>query len=148
MEAAMQHRDMWDDIARQLSDAAEGLDRAVRRFPPFSALGRDYPPVNVYETDTEVLVRAAVPGIPRGSLELVMQMGRLTIAGKEDRSAYEGYKAVTVERGPAEFSREIVLPDSVDPEAEPAAVLQDGVLTVRVPKLAPKQARSIDINVT
>jgi HSP20 family protein len=144
----MQHRDMWDDIARQLSDAAEGLDRAVRRFPPFSALGRDYPPVNIYETDAEIIVRAAVPGVPREKLDLVMQMGRLTISGSEDRTAYEGYKVVSTERSAAEFSREIALPDSADPEAEPSAVLQDGVLTVRVAKLAPKQARSIDINVT
>ena len=142
----MQPRDMWDDIARQLSDAAQGLDRAVRRFPPFSALGREYPAVNIYETDTEIIVRAAVPGVRREDLEVVMQMGRITVSGKEDRSAYEGYKIVSAERGAAEFSRAIDLPDSADPEADPAASLQDGVLTLRVPKLAPRQARSININ--
>lgn len=144
----MQRRDMWDDITKQLSEAADGLDRAVRRIPPFSALGREYPPVNIYETEAEIIVRADVPGVAREDLGLVMQMGRLTISGRENRTAYEGYKVVASERGEAEFSREIALPDSADPEAEPSAALQDGVLTIRVPKIAPKQARSIDINVT
>jgi HSP20 family protein len=144
----MQRREMWDDITRELSEAAEGLDKAVRRIPPFSSLRREYPPVNIYETDTEIIVRADVPGVAREELQLVMQMGRLTISGRENRTAYEGYEVVTEERGKAEFSREIALPDSADPEADPSAALQDGVLTVRVPKIAPKQARSIDINVT
>jgi HSP20 family protein len=144
----MQHRDMWDDISRQLSEAAEGLGRAAGRIPPFSALAREYPPVNIYETDAEIIVRASVPGIAREDLGLVMQMGTITISGTENRSAYEGYAVISSERGDAEFSREISLPDSADTEAEPTAVLENGVLTVRVPKVAPKQVRSINIKVT
>lgn len=135
----MEHGDMWREMRKRLSDMAETVDEAVRKVPPFSSFARPgYPPVNVYEAEEELIVRAEVPGVPKESLNVNLKGGALVIEGKEDRSEYEGYECVCKERGAGEFSREISLPETVDAEAEPAASVENGVLTIRL-KLKPRE---------
>ncbi len=144
----MEQRDMWQEMRKHFADMADAIDRAVRKVPPFSGLVRaERPAVNVYETDREVVVQAEVPGVSRESLGVSLQHGVLTIHGKEDRAQFEGLRAVVQERGPAEFCREVTLPPSADQEAEPEAALDNGLLTVRLKKIAPPEARTIDVKV-
>jgi len=144
----MEQSDMWQEMRRHFADMAEAIDRAVRKVPPFSSLvkvGR--PPVNVYEADAQVVVQAEVPGVPRENLGVSLQGGVLTIRGKEDRTAFADARAILQERGPAEFCREVALPPSVDVEAEPGAALDNGLLTIRLKKTPPAEAKTIDVEV-
>ena len=144
----MEQRDMWQEMRKHFADMADAIDRAVRKIPPFSGLVRaERPSVNVYETDAEIVVQAEVPGVPRENLGVSLQGGVLTIRGKEDRTTFEEARAICQERGPAEFCREVALPASVDEEAEPQAALENGLLTIRLKKTPPAEAKAIDVEV-
>jgi HSP20 family protein len=141
----MDQKDMWQDMRRHLSEMAETIDGALRKVPPFSFVRGGRPPVDVYDAGDAIVVRADVPGVPRDLLEVMLKGLTLTIEGREDRTPYEGYACLTGERGGAEFCRQIPLPDSVDPEQDPAASLSDGVLTVRLAKRPSAAGRTIPV---
>lgn len=145
----MEHRDTWQEMRKRLSDMAEQIDSALRRVPPFSAFRRvGCPPINVYETDTEFIVQAEVPGVAQENLQVTAKDGVLVIEGREDRSEYEGRACLCEERREAEFRREIDLPDGVDLEAEPGATVSNGLLTVRLKRGRPREGKTIRVEVT
>ena len=142
----MDEGDTWQQMRRHLRNMADTVDGAVRKVSPFGA-GRTRPLVDVCETEREVVVYAEVAGVPREALSVTLKPGVLTIAGKEDRPDCACCESLTRERGPAEFSRDVALPDCVEPEAEPAAALTDGLLTVRVAKRPPAAGKTIRVDV-
>ncbi len=141
----MEQRDVWQDMRKHLSAMAETIDGAFRKVSPFSRPG--HPPINVYETPDEFIVRAEAPGITKEALTVKVQGRSLLIEAREDRAEFAGYECVCRERGKDEFSREIPLPDTADVEAEPAAALADGILTVRIKKVPAQEERSVDVKV-
>jgi len=144
----MEQRDVWQEMRKHLSDMAETVDSALRKVPPFSTFARsECPPVNIYESADAVVVVAEVPGVLKENLSVALKQGSLAVQGKEDRRRYEGYNCVCKERSPGELSRRIVLPPSVDLEAEPAASLENGLLTVRLKKKPIEEGKTIRIDV-
>jgi len=142
----MQQENIWKQMRKQLSEMGDTIDHAIRRMPGISHLVRaGYPPVSIYESGDEVVVRAEVPGFAREDLELSLLPGTLTIEGRKAGEEYEGYECLLDERGEDEFSRRLPLPAAVDQEADITAVLEDGVLTVRLEKKQPERGRSVDI---
>ncbi|MHC4591255.1 MAG: Hsp20/alpha crystallin family protein [Planctomycetota bacterium] len=145
----MEHRDTWQEMRKHLSDMAAQIDNALRKVPPFSAFRRaGCPPVNLYETDTEFIVQAEVPGVAQEALQVTVKDGALVIEGREDRREYESCACLCEERREAEFRREIDLPDGVDLEAEPGATVSNGLLTVRLKRGRPKEGKTIRVEVT
>jgi len=144
----MEQRDVWQEMRKHVSDMADTVDGALRKIPPFSTFARpNYPPVNIYEAEDAFIVVAEVPGVLKDSLSVSMRQGALSIRGKEDRSAIEGHVCVSRERGPAEFDRQIFLPQTVDLEADPVANLDSGILTVRLKKKPPQPGKTISVQV-
>jgi len=141
----MDQRDVWAEMRKHFSDMAESIDGALHKLPPFSFVRGAYPPVSVYDAGDAVIVCAAVPGVRKKALAVTMKGLTLTIEGREDRSPYEGLTCLTNERGSGEFRRDVPLPDSVDPDAEPTASLADGILTVRLNKRAAAAGRTIPV---
>jgi HSP20 family protein len=94
------------------------------------------PPVDLYETSTEFVLTAELPGLSRDHIEIHAEDSRITIRGA--RSATQGRDVSCdqyhrVERGHGEFSRVFMLPESIKVDAI-TADLKDGVLTIVVPK--------------
>ncbi len=78
-----------DPRARMWSDALDMMARAERLhrqlFEPRLTHGRApswEPPVDILETDEEVLILAALPGVSPESIEATIHDGMLVIAGK------------------------------------------------------------------
>jgi HSP20 family molecular chaperone IbpA len=72
---------MWTR-ACELIDRAERLHRQF--FQPASAPIRDLswePPVDVTETDSEVLITVALPGVERGSVKVTIDADRVLVVG-------------------------------------------------------------------
>jgi HSP20 family protein len=102
-------------------------------------------PVDVYETDTAYTVVASVPGVRADALNIAMHDGVLTISGEFVQTALpENAHALVVERGTGKFSRSLRLPEAVE-LAQIEAVLQEGVLTLSLPKTADAQPRMIPV---
>lgn len=77
-----------DPTSWMLSEAMEVLARAERlrslAFPPRRAQGRNVwePPVDVLETEEEVLIFVALPGVGEENVEAAIEGGELVIAGR------------------------------------------------------------------
>ncbi len=90
------------------------------------------PPVDVWESDDEVIVEAELPGALAGDIDLRLEGGALVLAGtlREDNAAAARY--LRIERPRGRFQRIVALPAEVT--GEPRAALRGGVLQVRLPK--------------
>jgi HSP20 family protein len=75
------HNRMWQE-AVALLDRAERLNR--EGFAPRGSSGATCwePPVDMLETEREVLILAALPGVDLGHIEATIEGGTLVIAGR------------------------------------------------------------------
>ncbi len=103
------------------------------------------PPVDLSETDTEIIVKAAVPGLKPEDLEVSVDDGLLTIRGEvREEKREEGARHYYRELRYGRFERSIRLPAPVD-ESRAEAKLEQGILTIRLPKTQPSARRTIKI---
>jgi HSP20 family molecular chaperone IbpA len=94
-------------------------------------------PLELSETDTELAVRAQVPGFTEKELEIVAEPGRLFITGKTEKKREEKKKKTLYsEISSNEIFRTVALPAEIDPE-KVSAVLKNGVLEVSMYKATP-----------
>jgi HSP20 family protein len=106
------------------------------------------PPVDLYETPTEFVLTAELPGLARDQIEIHAEDTRITIRGA--RAASPGREIPCeqyhrVERGHGRFSRAFSLPEAIDVDAI-TADLREGVLTITVPKAANRGSRRINVS--
>jgi len=105
------------------------------------------PPVDLYETPTDFILTAELPGLSRDQIEIEAEENRIAIRGA--RASTPGREIPCeqyhrVERGHGRFSRAFSLPEPIDVEGIKAD-LKDGVLTITIPKSADRQARRINV---
>lgn len=142
---------------------------SVRRFfaDPFSDLLAPFggggerggspwsPPVDVRHSDSEVVIEAELPGIPRENISVRFHDGRLILEGRREEvvdtkpesgksEASDGW--THRERVSGRFQRAFELPDSVD-ASRIRAESKDGVLTIVLPKLEKARPRQIEVSV-
>jgi HSP20 family protein len=116
------------------------LTRGLMREPTAGV----FPLMNLSEDRDHYYLRAELPGIKAGDLEISATADSLTISG--ERKISEDDENVTFhrrEREAGKFSRVITLPGDVD-TAKVEANCADGVLTIVLPKAEaskPKQIR-------
>jgi HSP20 family protein len=141
----MRRRTQMPKLARwsPVDDLAAFRDRMNQLFEDFvggSLLQRSLsearwtPSVDVYETDTEVVVKAEVPGMKKEDLQVAATPEAITISGQtatEKEVREESY--VRRERRTGRFSRTLPLPAAIKAD-ETKAKFVDGVLEVRAPK--------------
>lgn len=103
------------------------------------------PRIDVVDRETEILVRAEVPGVDREHLEVELVGDLLTIKGerKLEETKEEGaFFHTEIARG--SFSRTIRLPAEVVLD-ETAAEFKDGVLEIHLPKMEKTERRRIEV---
>jgi HSP20 family protein len=100
------------------------------------------PPVDIYEENEAIVVKAELPGVSAQDVEVNVDNDVLTIRGERKSESEEHRGGVLrMESVYGSFTRSFALPESVDAE-KVEADLSDGVLTVRIPKkpeIAPKR---------
>lgn len=101
------------------------------------------PTIDIRTNEDEIVFVCDVPGVKRDDLEITLESRVLTLTGSRRFERKEGEK-VMLGRSYGTFKRAFTLPDHVD-EANLTAQLDDGVLTIRIPKQAKAKARKIAI---
>lgn len=133
----------------------ERLDRASERLfgnnpssggPNFGNLHME-PPVDVYETRSEVVVSIEMAGIQSEEVEVIVEGRMMIIRGA--RKALSGpaeraYHLMEIGHGP--FQRELQLPADVNADAM-TNTYKDGILQLSLPKASVKQGRHVRITV-
>ena len=130
-----------NDTMQWMGSLEREVERAFSRRarPAFEA--RDY----VLHDDGDTLRFVTdLPGIAEDDVKLVLENEVLSLEATRTNVPPEGYALVRSERRPLQFSRAVELPCAVRAEAV-TAKLEDGVLTVRLPKAPEAQPRKIPI---
>lgn len=102
------------------------------------------PPVDIYETAGGLVVKADLPGVEKGNLDLQVENNLLTIRAKPSHTTvgepvYREYELVN-------FFRQFELNEKVD-QSKISAELKHGVLTLQLPKAEEAKPRKIEVRV-
>jgi HSP20 family protein len=104
------------------------------------------PPVEVFEKDNRLVVRAELPGMSKKDVQVEIEDDVLTISGErreEHEETRQGYRHS--ERRYGRFFRRIPLPEQTDPE-EIQASFKNGLLEIEIPIQRPEhRSRQVDI---
>jgi HSP20 family protein len=127
------------DLAlRQKQEVATKEERTVP--------GRYYTPVtDIYETESGLTIVMEMPGVTKESVNVDLQDEVLRIEGQIDFSKYKGMEPLYTEYNVGHYVRTFGLPSKIDRE-KIAALLEDGVLTLTLPKVLEAQPRRISIS--
>ena len=127
------------------------FDRLFRSFfapagPATGSVDR-IAPLDVRETDEEIVVTASLPGVAPEDIEVTIEDRALSIraaSAAEDESATGSY--LVRERRAGSYRRTLRLPESVD-AGKVESGYEHGVLTITLPKREEAQARRIEVKV-
>ena len=116
-------------------------------FPARNGESAWQPAVNAREDAQGYTVDVDLPGVDPEGVEVLAEDGVLAIRGaRAVREMAEGEKALFTEQPKGSFVRRFRLPKSADLQ-QVHATYANGVLTVRVAKVAPAQPRRVPITV-
>ena len=102
------------------------------------------PPVDVLEDSTGITLYADLPGVPKDKLHLHVEGDKLSIEGEIALSVPEGMAPSYTEVNLSRYRRVFTLSKELDP-ANVSAELNNGVLTLRIPKAEHAQPRRIEV---
>ena len=102
------------------------------------------PPVDIYETQEGLVVKADLPGVARDSMDLRVENNLLTIRAKAAHGAPG--EPIYREYGLVNFFRQFELNERVD-QSKISAELNHGVLTLNLAKAEEAKPRKIDVKV-
>jgi HSP20 family protein len=105
------------------------------------------PSVDIYETPEEIVLRADLPGVGPGDIDLRIESNTLTLRGERKflkEATEEDYHRI--ERSYGTFSRSFQLPGSVD-QGGIKAGQKDGVLEVHMPKRPDTRPQQIRVEI-
>lgn len=135
----------WNELV-SLRDAMDRLFEesviAPRRWAP--AFGEGLA-VDVYETNENVVVKSAVPGVKAEDLDISIVGDTLTIKGEfKAEEGVEEKNYIRRERRYGSFCRTLSLPTSVDAD-KATAEFEDGVLTLNIPKAETVKPKTVQV---
>lgn len=92
-------------------------------------------PTDLYEDGDNYYARVELPGVPKEAVKVQLENGQLSVEARSgDGQASSAY-----------FYRSLTVPRDIHPE-KVQAKLEDGVLTLTLPKGESARARAIDVN--
>ena len=101
-----------------------------------------YPPVNISETDGEIIVTSEIPGMDTGDIELTLNEKSLIIRGAKKNEVGNYYRQ---ERPTGNFQRIVNLNVPVQADGI-KATMKDGLLRVVLPKARESRPLTISID--
>lgn len=102
------------------------------------------PAVDILEDANGITLLADMPGVTRDSLDIQLDGDSLTVEGRVELGLPSDLRALWAEVQVPRFRRAFTLSRELD-ASRIEANLKDGVLNLRVPKLAQAQARRIQV---
>jgi HSP20 family protein len=128
---------LFDDSVRNVRQGDEALSTSVWT-----------PPVDIYETENEVIVKAELPEVNQKDIEIQVENNTLTLRGerKFDKEVkQENFHRI--ERSYGTFARSFTLPATIDQE-KIRADYKDGILRVVMPKREETKPKQIKVAVS
>jgi HSP20 family protein len=123
------------------------FDEALMKYKGAGGGGAWFPPVDIYETEELIILKAELPGIDMNSVDIEVKDSTITLRGErklEKNLKEENYHRM--ERFYGTFQRAFNLPYMID-RNDIKASLKDGVLKITVPKYKEAKIKAIKVQV-
>ena len=128
-------------MQRELDRLFQGFTVEDAQRPPRVWL----PSVDVEQTAEAMILKLDLPGITRDQIAIEAHDGSLTISGKREEQRDEKHEGYVVrERISGSFARSFALPAKAKTD-DITATMEDGVLTVAIPRPAEESPRKITV---
>jgi HSP20 family protein len=131
--------DPFKEVEKFFEDDFFGFFPAIKR--------RFEPPMDVYQTDTDLVVELQIPKNEAEKVSVSVEDGLLKIEGggeRVDEEKGKNYFRREIRRG--EFTRMISLPVPVK-EDEAKAEYENGLLRITIPKEETKKSKKIEVKI-
>lgn len=125
---------LHNEMSRRMNGAADG---APRNGQPW------VPPMDVWETGTELIYEFELPGVPPNSVSVEVEDGTLSVSASRERTSSRD-SIGRFERRYGTFSRTVGLPAGIV-EDSIQAKHADGVLRIAVPKPEQPKPKRIEV---
>jgi len=102
------------------------------------------PTADIFETNDALNVVLEMPGVDKNSVDIRVEDGVLKIEGRLDFSKYQGLQPLYTEYNVGHYSRSFRLSSKID-QNKIAAELNDGVLSLVLPKVEEAKPRTIQV---
>jgi len=102
------------------------------------------PNVNIFETQEGYVLQAEMPGVAKDGLEITLEGTEITIIGRRNPETVAG-EPLFRERNTADYRRVFELDPAID-TAKVSAKIEQGVLTVTLPKSERVKPRKIKVD--
>jgi HSP20 family protein len=138
----------WEPM-REMMTLREAMDRlfddAFTRPINLRDGGWTSPAIDVYQTDDEVVVRAALPGFKADEVQINVTGDVLTLRGERKQEEEKKERAWHIrEQRWGSFERSISLPTEVKAD-NAVADFENGILTVTLPKAEEVKPKTITV---
>jgi HSP20 family protein len=137
----------WEPV-REMMTLREAMDRLFddAYTHPLSMSGVSaMPAIDLYQTNDEVVVKAALPGLKADDVQISVTEDVLTLRGefKQDNAQSESTYHIR-EKRIGSFERSIMLPTDVQTD-KAKADFENGILTITLPKADEVKPKTITI---
>jgi len=134
-------------VQKDYPDQGVGVELNTTRKSPLASKEEEEGQltIDVYQTDTEIVIKSPVAGVTSENLEVTITNDMVTIKGRrqnDEQIAKERYFFQELYWGP--FSRSVILPTEIEID-QAKAILKDGLLTLRLPKIEKETAKKLSI---
>jgi HSP20 family protein len=128
---------LFDDTFERFFSPVAGTDGVAARSPA----------LDVAETDRGYTVKLEVPGVAKEDVKVSIEGRQISVQAQTQRSEEkkDGERVVYRERSVSSYARTFTLPQEVD-QAEAGAKLDNGVLTLTLPKRGARTAAQITVS--
>src|SRR3989344_5057578 len=97
--------------------------------------------------DGEIIVQSTVAGVSPEELDVNITTESVTVRGKREKEEEIKEKDYFYQECFwGSFSRSIILPQEIDPERS-TAIIKNGILTIRMPKIERLKAKKIKVKI-
>jgi HSP20 family protein len=102
------------------------------------------PTADIFESRDALTVILEMPGVEKSNVDVRVEDGVLSVQGRLDLSKYQGLEPLYTEYNIGHYARSFQLSSKID-QTKISAELQDGVLSLSLPKIEEAKPRTIQV---
>lgn len=132
---------MTDQTSLQVQEKKELPTKEEQTIPAKFYL----PYTDIYETGESLVVTMEMPGVEKEQIDVRLEKDVLLVEGRIDFSKYENLKPLYTEYNIGHYRRSFTISKEINRE-HISAKINDGVLTLELPKVKEAAARTIAVD--
>lgn len=132
---------MTDQTSLQVQEKKELSAKEEQTIPAKFFL----PYTDIYETGDSLVVTMEMPGVEKEQIDVRLEKDVLLVEGRIDFSKYENLKPLYTEYNIGHYRRSFTISKEINSE-HISAKINDGVLTLELPKVKEAAARTIAVD--